>query len=100
MKAARHSRPVLLAFVLVFLALAHAQDHSQDRDDEHHSFKGHPNILFIIMDDVGIDQLKAFGYGGLTPPQTPNINAIAKAGVRFRNTWAMPECCIRSLRGS
>ncbi|HEX8895405.1 MAG TPA: sulfatase-like hydrolase/transferase [Terriglobales bacterium] len=51
-----------------------------------------PNILFIIMDDVGIDQMSAFGYGGLTPPQTPNINAIATAGVRFRNTWAMPEC--------
>jgi hypothetical protein len=51
-----------------------------------------PNILFFIMDDVGIDQMKTFGYGGLTPPRTPNIDAIARAGVRFRNTWAMPEC--------
>jgi hypothetical protein len=51
-----------------------------------------PNILFIIMDDVGIDQMTAFGYGGDDPPKTPNINAIAKAGVRFRNAWAMPEC--------
>src|SRR5262249_51416326 len=32
------------------------------------------------------------GYGGATPPRTPNIDAIARAGVRFRNTWAMPEC--------
>ncbi len=23
-----------------------------------------PNILFVIMDDVGIDQMPAFGYGG------------------------------------
>jgi hypothetical protein len=51
-----------------------------------------PNILFFIMDDVGIDQMQIFGYGGLTPPRTPNIDAIARAGVRFRNTWAMPEC--------
>src|SRR5215471_1555558 len=54
-----------------------------------------PNILFFIMDDVGIDQMKVFGYGGLppeVPPRTPNIDAIAQAGVRFRNTWAMPEC--------
>lgn len=51
-----------------------------------------PNILFIIMDDVGIDQMKIFGYGGETPPKTPNIDAIAHAGVRFRNVWAMPEC--------
>src|SRR5262249_21454552 len=51
-----------------------------------------PNILFVIMDDVGIDQMHIFGYGGATPPRTPNIDAIARAGVRFRNTWAMPEC--------
>lgn len=51
-----------------------------------------PNILFIIMDDVGIDQMKIFGYGGATPPSTPNIDAIAHAGVRFRNAWSMPEC--------
>ena len=51
-----------------------------------------PNILFIIMDDVGIDQMRIFGYGGLTPPSTPNIDTIARAGVRFRNVWAMPEC--------
>lgn len=52
----------------------------------------HPNILFVIMDDVGIDQLRTFGYGGVTPPATPVIDAVAHAGVRFRNVWAMPEC--------
>ena len=51
-----------------------------------------PNILFVIMDDVGIDQMASFGYGGATPPSMPNMNAIAAAGVRFRNTWSMPEC--------
>lgn len=50
------------------------------------------NILFIIMDDVGIDQMKAFGYGGLTPPAMPNIDKIAASGVRFRNNWSMPAC--------
>ena len=29
---------------------------------------------------------------GSTPPRTPNMDAIARAGVRFRNVWAMPEC--------
>ena len=54
-----------------------------------------PNILFIILDDVGIDQMRIFGYGGVTPnsaPNTPVIDTIARNGVRFRNTWAMPEC--------
>jgi hypothetical protein len=51
-----------------------------------------PNILFVIMDDVGIDQLRTFGYGGATPPSTPSIDRIAGAGVRFHNAWAMPAC--------
>lgn len=51
-----------------------------------------PNILFFILDDVGIDQMKVFGYGGVTAPRTPNIDAIANAGLSFRNFWTMPEC--------
>jgi hypothetical protein len=51
-----------------------------------------PNILFVVMDDVGIDQMASFGYGGATPPPMPNINAIAQAGIKFRNTWSLPEC--------
>lgn len=51
-----------------------------------------PNILFVVLDDFGVDQLSIFGYGGATPPRTPNIDTIALAGVRFRNTWSMPTC--------
>ena len=51
-----------------------------------------PNILYIIMDDVGIDQMRVFGYGEDNQPRTPNIDTIARAGMRFRNAWAMPEC--------
>ena len=51
-----------------------------------------PNILLIVMDDIGIDQWRIFGYGGATPAATPNIKAIAQAGIRFRNVWAMPAC--------
>src|SRR5690606_33768973 len=51
-----------------------------------------PNILFIVMDDAGVDQFEVMGYGGAVPAQTNSINAIANAGVRFRNTWSMPTC--------
>lgn len=51
-----------------------------------------PNILFVIMDDVGIDQMRAFTYGGATWPRTPTIDTIANEGIRFRNTWSMPAC--------
>lgn len=51
-----------------------------------------PNILFIILDDVGIDQMRAFGYGGAAGARMPNIDRIARRGVKFTNVWAMPEC--------
>jgi len=56
----------------------------------------HPNILFVVLDDLGVDQFQVFGYGGETkvdpPADTASINAIANAGVRFRNAWSMPTC--------
>lgn len=54
--------------------------------------QGKPNILFIVMDDMGVDQLTSYGYGGTVPPRTPNLAAIAQAGLQFRNAWSMPTC--------
>jgi arylsulfatase A-like enzyme len=54
--------------------------------------KGKPNILFVVLDDLGVDQMKSYGYGGASPARTPNMDAIAHAGVLFRNAWAMPDC--------
>jgi arylsulfatase A-like enzyme len=54
-----------------------------------------PNILFVVLDDLGVDQLSVFGYGGAIDaqkPKTPHIDAIARAGIRFRNAWSMPTC--------
>jgi arylsulfatase A-like enzyme len=51
-----------------------------------------PNILFIIIDDIGVDQMRAFGYDLDNQAYTPAIDTVALAGVRFRNAWAMPEC--------
>jgi arylsulfatase A-like enzyme len=50
------------------------------------------DIIFIVLDDVGVDQLGLFGYGGATPPKMPNLAKIAEQGVRFSNTSAMPQC--------
>lgn len=80
----------LLLAVSSMLALTSCGDSSGPPDDDKQAQA--PNILFVIMDDVGIDQMEVFGYGGATPPSMPNINAVAHAGVRFRNTWSMPEC--------
>jgi hypothetical protein len=50
------------------------------------------NILFVVLDDIGVDQLEVLGFGGKTPPATPAIAALAGAGVSFTDTWSMPAC--------
>ncbi len=87
----RTARRFLIAISLL-AGLAKAQTLQPSKPAGGGKTGGTPNILFIIMDDVGIDQMKIFGYGGGTPASTPNIDAIAHAGVRFRNAWSMPEC--------
>ncbi len=79
--SARRGSGILLLVLLTFLAADAAQAAPKT-----------PNILFIIMDDVGMDQMKLFGYGGATPASMPNIQTIADAGIRFSNTWSMPAC--------
>ena len=51
-----------------------------------------PNIVFVIMDDVGVDQLASFNPDGGALASTPNLDVLANAGVRFSNAWSMPEC--------
>ena len=49
------------------------------------------NLLLILLDDVGIDNIGLYGVGA-DPPATPNIDALAASGVRFTDAWALPEC--------
>jgi arylsulfatase A len=49
----------------------------------------HPNIIFILGDDVGIDCLSC--YGG-DRHKTPHIDALARQGIRFDRCYATPLC--------
>jgi arylsulfatase A len=48
-----------------------------------------PNIVFILCDDLGYECLNC--YGG-TSYKTPNLDALAASGIRFRNAYATPLC--------
>ena len=50
---------------------------------------GRPNIVLIMSDDMGFSDLGC--YGGEI--QTPNLDRLAAAGVRFTQFYNTARCC-------
>lgn len=48
-----------------------------------------PNIIFIMVDDLGKDWISCYGADNI---QTPNIDHLANDGIKFHNAWSMPQC--------
>lgn len=47
-----------------------------------------PNIILILVDDVGCDWFSCYGAAH----KTPNVDRLAAQGVRFETAWATPIC--------
>lgn len=52
-----------------------------------------PNIVFILADDLGYGDLGAYGQQII---QTPNLDRLAKEGVRFTNFYSGTSVCAPS----
>lgn len=56
------------------------------------------NVLHIVIDDVGREEMSLYGIGGVTSgfgrpyAVTPRINALATGGVRFDAFYSNPYC--------
>lgn len=48
-----------------------------------------PNIVYILADDLGYGDLGVYGQQKI---ETPNIDALAKAGMLFTQHYAFPVC--------
>lgn len=48
-----------------------------------------PNILFILVDDLGTEWISSYGAEEI---ETPNIDRLAADGMRFTNAYSMPQC--------
>ena len=54
-----------------------------------------PNILVIVLDDIGMDQMSFPPFNWNAAPESPSLPVLAEIaahGVSFRNFWATPEC--------
>jgi hypothetical protein len=81
-----------LLWGLAALVLAGCSDNSSEPEPT--TAATTPNILFVVVDDIGMDQLEVFGFGGATPSAMPTIAGLAGAGVSFTDTWSMPACSV------
>ena len=61
-----------------------ASKHTQNSDIEQ------PNIIFILIDDLGCRDLSCFGSSFY---ETPNLDRMATAGMRFDNAYASAPVC-------
>src|SRR5687768_1835691 len=48
-----------------------------------------PNIVLILCDDLGFETLGCYGS---TSYKTPNLDALAATGLRFKNAYTTPLC--------
>lgn len=48
-----------------------------------------PNIILILSDDMGYSDLGCYG----SEIQTPNLDALAKAGLRYTHFYNQARCC-------
>ena len=51
--------------------------------------KQKPNIIFILLDDLGKEWISQYDADDI---ETPNIDLLAKEGMQFNNAWSMPQC--------
>ncbi len=52
---------------------------------------GKPNILVIFGDDIGIANISAYS-NGLMGYETPNIDRIAREGIKFQHYYGEQSC--------
>ena len=71
----------LLALLFLLLPLVHAQELKK------------PNLIFILADDLGYGELGCYGQKVI---QTPNIDRMAKEGLRFTHFYAGATVCAPS----
>ncbi|WP_373511198.1 arylsulfatase [Persicitalea sp.] len=88
---------LFLAGILCVCQLACSNSESQDSKSKNApGTPERPNILVVYLDDLGYGDVSAYGQNTLP---TPNIDALAKGGIRFTNGYATSATCTPSRYG-
>jgi uncharacterized sulfatase len=55
-----------------------------------------PNVILILVDDLGWQDVKCYDIDEASPMETPNMDALAKQGVLFRQAYSPGAVCAPS----
>ncbi|MDB4541359.1 sulfatase [Akkermansiaceae bacterium] len=79
-------RPLLFLAPLAFLGSLHADTTRPEK----------PNIVLILTDDLGWQDVKCYDIDEPSPMETPNLDALAKKGVKFWQAYSPAPTCAPS----
>ena len=77
-----------ISYLLLFIVLANTLVVSA-QNKKSKSKAGKPNIIFILADDLGIGNVSCYGADFY---KTPQIDQLAKNGMRFNHAYTAPLC--------
>src|SRR5260370_22616922 len=86
-------RRALAVWTTILTLLATSPEcHAQGSDVQQHAAGKKPNILFILVDNLGYGELGVYGGGALRGAPTPRIDKLASEGLRLTNMNTEPQC--------
>lgn len=74
---------ILQLFALTFIAVATAHAERPEK----------PNVILLLTDDLGWQDVKCYDIDEPSPMETPNIDALAKKGVMFWQGYSPAPTC-------
>ncbi len=86
--------PITLGILLLYSCGSDSKNAKTDRKVEYSRANTQlPNIIYILADDAGYGDLSCYGQ---TKFKTPNIDALARDGLRFTNHYSGSTVCAPS----
>lgn len=76
-------------FIFITILMSCNNQNTYENHISNKKIKNQPNILFILLDDLGKEWVSGYDADDI---DTPNIDSLLKGGMKFTNVWSMPQC--------
>ncbi|CAH8283018.1 arylsulfatase A-like enzyme [Mariniflexile fucanivorans] len=88
----KNSLSIIIACSISIIVNAQKQSNYKDLKDD----RPEPNVVLLLTDDLGWQDVKCYDIDQPSPYETPNIDAFAKNGVQFWQAYSPAPTCAPS----